>query len=212
MHHPNRGILIGIAGGSASGKTSVATKILEGIGSTSVAIVAQDSYYLDHSDLPPAERAKINYDHPVAFDNILLMSQLALLREGKAIQKPLYDYATHSRLAKTQRISPSKVIIVEGIMVLVNRDLRALLDIKIYVDTDPDVRFIRRLERDINDRGRTAESVIKQYLDVVRPMHLEFVEPSKRFADIIIPEGGFNKVAVDIIVTKLRSILRSERS
>ncbi|MFH0794732.1 MAG: uridine kinase, partial [bacterium] len=173
-------IIVGIAGGTGSGKTTVAQEIVRALQQDPIPIIGQDSYYLDHSDLPPADRAKINYDHPDAFDNALLMSQLQKLREGKPIQKPLYDYATHSRLAKTQKISPSKVIIVEGIMVLVNRDLRALLDIKIYVDTDPDVRFIRRLERDINDRGRTAESVIKQYLDVVRPMHLEFVEPSKR--------------------------------
>ena len=153
------------------------------------------------------EREKINYDHPDAFDHALLLRQLKDLREGRSIQRPIYCFTTHTRLGETVRIKPTHVVILEGIMALVDPEIRKLMDIKIFVDTDADVRFIRRLSRDIKDRGRSVQSVIDQYLRVVRLMHLEFVEPSKRYADIIVPEGGFNTVAVDLIVTKIRSIL-----
>lgn len=200
-------LVIGIAGGTGSGKTTVAEAIVKELNEKDAVIIGQDAYYLDRSDLPPEEREKINYDHPDAFDNELLIKHIRELRQGKSIQRPIYDYITHTRLKETVLIPPARIIIIEGIMVLVDPNLREELDIKIYVDTDPDVRFIRRLTRDIKERGRTMESVIRQYLDVVRLMHLEFIEPSKRFADIIVPEGGFNKVAIDIIVAKIKSVL-----
>lgn len=202
-------LIIGIAGGTGSGKTTVANAIVQELNEKDAVIIGQDCYYLDRSDLPPEEREKINYDHPDAFDNELLIKHIQALREGKQIERPIYDYKTHTRSKETVTIYPAKIIIIEGIMVLVNPQLRELMDIKIFVDTDPDVRFIRRLTRDINERGRSIESVIKQYLDVVRLMHLEFVEPSKRFADIIVPEGGFNRVAVDIITAKIKSVINN---
>ena len=173
----------------------------------SVIIISQDMYYHDNSHLPLEQREKINYDHPDAFDNDLLIKHLTDLKNGKDIEQPIYCFTTHTRLKETTPINPAHVIILEGIQVLVNEDVRNLLDIKVFVDTDPDVRFIRRLSRDIKDRGRSVQSVIDQYLKIVRLMHMEFVEPSKRKADIIIPEGGYNKVAVDFLVTKIRSIL-----
>ncbi len=202
-------LIIGIAGGTGSGKTTVANAIVQELNEKDAVIIGQDCYYLDRSDLPPEEREKINYDHPDAFDNELLIKHIKALREGKRIERPIYDYKTHTRSKETVTIHPAKIIIIEGIMVLVNPQLRELMDIKIFVDTDPDVRFIRRLTRDINERGRSIESVIKQYLDVVRLMHLEFVEPSKRYADIIVPEGGFNRVAVDIITAKIKSVINN---
>ncbi len=203
-------MIIGIAGGTGSGKTTVANAIVEQLTKQEVVIISQDCYYLDHSHLPPAERDKINYDHPDAFDNRLLISHLKQLMAGKPVERPVYSYVTHSRLKETVTIEPVRVVILEGIMVLVDPNLRELMDIKIYVDTDPDVRFIRRLTRDIEERGRSVNSVIQQYVNVVRLMHMEFVEPSKRYANIIVPEGGYNEVAVDIIVTKIKSILKEE--
>jgi len=200
-------MLMGIAGGTGSGKTTVAKMIRRQISEEEVVIISQDMYYLDHSDLPVEEREKINYDHPDAFDLPLLLEHLSELKAGKVVNRPSYCFTTHTRLKETVRIKPADVIILEGIMALVMPAVRDLLDIKIFVDTDPDVRFIRRLTRDIRDRGRTVPSVIDQYLNIVRLMHLEFVEPSKRYADVIVPEGGFNLVAVDLIVTKIRSIL-----
>jgi len=197
---------MGIAGGTGSGKTTVAKAVSRHLSEESVVIISQDMYYLDKSHLPMEEREKINYDHPDAFDTDLLTRQLASLRAGKSVERPIYCFATHTRLKETLLIKPARVIILEGIMVLANPEVRDLLDIKIFVDTDPDVRFIRRLSRDIKERGRSVQSVIDQYLKIVRLMHMEFVEPSKRFADIIVPEGGFNKVAIDLIVTKIRSI------
>lgn len=202
-------LIIGIAGGTGSGKTTVANAIVQELNEKDAVIIGQDCYYLDRSDLPPEEREKINYDHPDAYDNGLLIEHIQQLRQGRAIQRPIYDFKTHTRVKETVPISPARIIVIEGIMVLVNPQLRELLDIKIFVDTDPDVRFIRRLTRDIQERGRSIESVIRQYLDVVRLMHLEFVEPSKRFADIIVPEGGFNRVAIDIIAAKIKSVLNS---
>lgn len=200
-------MVIGIAGGTGSGKTTVADAIVEELDEKDVIIIGQDCYYLDRSDVPPEERDKINYDHPDAFDNTLLIEHIDSLVQGQRVKRPIYDYHTHTRRKKTVNLESKRIIIIEGIMALVDPCLRERMDIKIYVDTDLDVRFIRRLERDIMERGRSVQSVIDQYLKVVRLMHMEFVEPSKRFADIIIPEGGFNKVAVDIISTKIKSIL-----
>ncbi len=200
-------LTIGIAGGTGSGKTTVARSIIKELHEADAVIIGQDAYYLDRSDLTPEERERINYDHPDAFDNALLAQHLTKLEKGVPIERPIYDYVTHTRLKETVKITPPRIIILEGIMVLESPLLRDLLDIKIFVDTDADVRFIRRLTRDIKERGRSLDSVIHQYLDVVRLMHLEFVEPTKRFADIIVPEGGFNKVAIDIILAKILSVL-----
>ena len=200
-------IIIGIGGGTGSGKTTVAKRVVRHFPEESVTIVHHDSYYLDRSDLPPASREKINYDHPDSFDNELLISQLSDLRAGRAIEKPSYDFGTHTRRKETITVRPARIILLEGILVLAEDALREIMDIKLYVDTDADERFIRRLRRDVADRGRTVDQVIDQYLKTVRPMHLQFVEASKRYADVIIPEGGLNLVAVDLIVTKVKDIL-----
>jgi len=205
-------MLMGIAGGTGSGKTTVAKAIRRQLSEEEVVIISHDMYYRDNSHLSMDEREKINYDHPDALDNDLLIKQLKELRGGKTIQRPIYSFTSHTRLNETVPIKPADVIIVEGILVLAHPELRNILDIKIFVDTDPDVRFIRRLTRDINERSRSVQSVIDQYLNIVRLMHMEFVEPSKRYADIILPEGGFNKVAVDLIITKIRSILNENRT
>ena len=202
-----KNILIGIAGGSGSGKTTVALKIKERVGED-ILILDMDSYYKDHSHIPFEERVKINYDHPDAFDFPLLINHLKRLIQGKSIEKPVYSFVKYVRLKETQRIEPKKIIIIEGILSLFDEELRNLMDIKIYVDTDPDVRFIRRLLRDIKERGRSLDSVVSQYLEIVRPMHIQFVEPTKRFADVIIPEGGFNIVAVDMIVGRIKELLK----
>jgi len=199
-------MILGIAGGSGSGKTLVARSIGEAVGKQ-VAVIGQDSYYVDRSDLPFEERARINYDHPDAFDTPLLVDHILKLRAGQRIDMPIYNYALHVRQPETIRIEPAPIIIVEGILVLAMSAIRELLDVKLFVDTDADVRFIRRLNRDVRERGRSLESVVDQYLNVVRLMHLEFVEPSKRYADIIVPQGGYNKVAIDFIVTKLKTLL-----
>ncbi len=204
--------LIGIGGGTGSGKTTVAKEIRRDLSEEEVVIISQDMYYLDNSHLPLKEREKINYDHPDAFDNSLLIRHLSDLKEGRSIQRPIYCFTTHTRLAETLLIKPCHVVILEGIMALVDPNVRNLLDIKIFVDTDPDVRFIRRLTRDIKERGRSVQSVIDQYLRIVRLMHLEFIEPSKRYADIIVPEGGFNKVAIDLFVNNIRSILNENKN
>jgi len=202
-----KNILIGIAGGSGSGKTTVALKIKERVGED-ILILDMDSYYKDHSHIPFEERVKINYDHPDAFDFPLLINHLKRLIQGKSIEKPVYSFVKYVRLKETQKIEPKKIIIIEGILSLFDEELRSLMDIKIYVDTDPDVRFIRRLLRDIKERGRSLDSVVTQYLEIVRPMHIQFVEPTKRFADVIIPEGGFNIVAVDMIVGRIKELLK----
>lgn len=201
-----RRMIMGIAGGTGSGKTLVARSVGDALGRR-IALLGQDSYYIDRSNLSPAERDRINFDHPDAFDHDLLIEHLNQLAQGRPVEMPVYDYATHSRTGETVRVDPAPVIVVEGILVLAVPALRSLLDVKVFVDTDADVRFIRRLSRDIRERGRTPESVISQYLEVVRPMHLEFVEPSKRYADIIVPEGGYNTVAIDFLVSKLRTLL-----
>lgn len=201
--------IIGIAGGTASGKTTIAKKVYQAsINYGTVALLKVDDYYHDLSYLSLSERQKMNFDHPDAYDSELLVDHLTKLKSGFLINKPTYDFVTSTRCKETETIQPSDVIIVEGIMALAIAPLRSLLDIKIYVETPDDIRFIRRLERDIKDRGRTIDLVINQYLKTVRPMHINFVEPSKRFADIIIPEGGFNEVAIDFITTKIRQLIQ----
>jgi len=207
----NRPILIGIAGGTGSGKSTVANEIFKSLPGESIAVIEQDSYYKDQSHLTLEERKKTNYDHPDAFDTELLIKHLKMLLNGEAIEKPLYDFEIHTRKKETVRIEPKDIIILEGILILAEPEIRNLLDIKIFVDTDADVRIIRRIQRDIKERGRTVESVIEQYMNVVRPMHMQFVEPTKRYADIIIPEGGYNKVAIDILIAKIKQILSKNK-
>jgi uridine kinase len=202
--HP---LIIGIAGGSGSGKTTVAQAILQRVGPERISFLQHDAYYKDLSGLPPVQRAELNFDHPNSLDNDLLIRHIKQLRKGLPVQVPIYDFSTHSRTDKNYVVQPRGVILVEGILIFVEPDLRQLFDVKIFVDTDSDLRFIRRIQRDISERGRTSESVIKQYLSTVRPMHLEFVEPSKRYADIIIPEGGFNAAALDILVARIETML-----
>jgi uridine kinase len=202
-------IVIGIAGGTGSGKTTVANVILDRVGAGKIAFLPHDAYYKDLADLPRAQRDLINFDHPDSLETGLLVQHLKMLREGQAVETPIYDFTTHSRTDQTNTIEPQAVILVEGILVFAERSLRELFDIKIFVDTPPDIRFIRRLERDMVERGRTVDSVIRQYQMTVRPMHLEFVEPSKRYADVIIPEGGLNTVAMDMVVARIENMLHS---
>lgn len=200
-------IVFGVAGGTASGKTTVATTILEAVGAAQVAYLPHDAYYRDMSYLPLSERARLNYDHPESLETELLIEHVEQLVAGKAVPVPVYDFTEHRRTAETNLVEPSPIILIDGILIFTNRELRELMDIKIYVDTDADIRFIRRLERDMNERGRTLESVINQYVRTVRLMHLEFVEPSKRYADVIIPFGGRNQVAVEMVVAQLMALL-----
>jgi uridine kinase len=204
-------IVIGIGGGTGSGKTTVAEEVRKHFPKESVVMLHHDSYYLDRGHLPMRERELINYDHPDSFDNELLIAHMNDLKAGRPIEKPIYDFETHTRLPETMTVRPARIVLLEGILVLAEGALRDLMDIKLYVDTDADERFIRRLRRDMVERGRTADQVIGQYLSTVRPMHLQFVEPSKRYADVIIPEGGLNVVAVDLIVTKVRDFLAEDR-
>ena len=204
---PPTPLVIGLAGGTGSGKTTVANAILSRVGPEHIAYVPHDAYYRNGSDVPQAQPDPINWDHPDALETDLMVEQVRALKAGRAIQLPVYDFTTNSRTARTVRIQPQPVILVEGILIFADAQLRALFDMKIFVDTDADLRFIRRLRRDIAERGRTAESVIGQYLATVRPMHLEFVEPSKRYADIIVPEGGHNQVAMEMIVARLEALL-----
>lgn len=200
--------VIGIAGGSGSGKTTLARLIMERIGPEHIAFLPHDAYYKDFSHLPMEERVRVNYDHPDALETDLLIRHIEMLKQGQSIERPVYDFATHSRKKETVRVEPRPIILVEGILVLAEPRLRALMDLKLYVDTDPDIRFIRRLLRDIRERGRTMDMVVEQYLNTVRPMHLEFVEPSKRYADLIIPEGGLNAVALEVILSRIRDRIR----
>ncbi|MEK4486550.1 uridine kinase [Psychrobacillus sp. FSL H8-0484] len=202
-------LIIGITGGSGSGKTSVTKAISEVFKNHSVVVIEQDYYYKDQSHLKFEERLNTNYDHPLAFDNDLLIEHVNNLLNNKAVEKPVYDYAQHTRSAETITIEPQDVIILEGILVLEDERLRNLMDIKLFVDTDSDLRIIRRILRDINERGRTVDSVVDQYINVVRPMHNQFIEPTKRYADVIIPEGGQNEVAIDLMVTKIKTILET---
>ncbi|WP_373836198.1 uridine kinase [Jeotgalibaca arthritidis] len=203
-----RPIVIGVTGGSGSGKTSVSRAIFEKFSDLSILLLEQDYYYKDQSHLPFEERLKTNYDHPFAFDNDRFISDLEDLIHYKSIEQPVYDYANHTRSDQVIPRDPKEVIIVEGILILEDERLRNLMDIKVYVDTDDDIRIIRRIKRDIEERGRTLDSVIDQYLSVVKPMHHQFIEPTKKFADIIIPEGGKNQVAIDLMTTKIASILQ----
>jgi uridine kinase len=203
-------LVIGIAGGTGSGKTTVANVILGRSDAKRIAYLPHDAYYKDLKDLPLAQRDLVNFDHPNSLDTSLMIEHIKELKNLQPIQMPVYDFKTHQRTDQTTRIEPQPVILVEGILIFADRELRDLFDVKIYVDTDPDIRFIRRLERDIAERGRTTESVIRQYLATVRPMHMEFVEPSKRYADVIIPEGGWNTVAMDMVVARINSLLPDE--
>jgi uridine kinase len=200
-------VVIGVAGGTGSGKTTVAHEILRRAGTEQISLIQHDAYYRDLGDLSLAQRAMQNFDHPDALDNDLLIYHLRELKAERAVEVPVYDFTTHTRTAQTRRVGPNRVILLEGILIFADEQLRQLMDVKIYVDTDPDIRFIRRLERDIAERGRTTESVIRQYLATVRPMHREFVEPSKRYADVIIPEGGFNEVAMEMIAARIKALL-----
>ncbi|WP_226667282.1 uridine kinase [Metabacillus litoralis] len=200
-------VVIGVAGGSGSGKTSVTKAIYEHFRGHSILMLEQDYYYKDQSHLPYEQRLNTNYDHPLAFDNDLLINHLKTLLSHESIEKPVYDYKLHTRSEDVIVVEPKDVIILEGILILEDERLRDLMDIKLYVDTDADLRIIRRILRDIKERGRSIDSVIEQYISVVRPMHNQFIEPTKRYADIIIPEGGHNHVAVDLMVTKIQTIL-----
>lgn len=201
-------LVIGIAGGTGSGKTTVAQSILQRSGEDLVAYIQHDSYYKDLSGLPPNQRARKNFDHPDSLETELMVKHVRALKAGKAVDVPTYDFTNHTRKAETIYVESRPVILVEGILLFVEPELRELCDIKLFVDTDADIRFLRRLQRDLSERGRSTDSVIAQYLATVRPMHLEFVEPSKRYADLIIPEGGLNEVAMDVVIARIEAKLR----
>ncbi|MCW5875889.1 MAG: uridine kinase [Anaerolineales bacterium] len=205
-------LVIGIAGGSGSGKTTVSETILQRAGPELVAYIQHDSYYKDLSALPPVQRAAVNFDHPNSLETEMMVEHVSLLRNGQPVDVPSYDFTTHTRNKETQRLEPRPIILVEGILLFTDPQMRELCDLKLFVDTDADIRFIRRLHRDIQERGRTTESVIQQYQATVRPMHLEFVEPSKRYADLIIPEGGYNEVAMDVFMARIQAKVREYQS
>jgi uridine kinase len=200
--------LLGVAGGTGSGKTTVARSILESVGQERISLIQQDSYYKDVNWRSESELLHHNFDHPSAIDNDLMVAHLAALKAGHPVEVPIYDFVRHRRTARTRRVEPQPVILIEGILIFVEPVLRDLLDFKIYVDTDADIRLIRRLGRDMSERGRTVQDVLRQYLETVRPMHLEFVEPSKRWADIIIPEGGENRVALEMVVARVEQLIK----
>lgn len=204
-------VIIGIAGGSGSGKSTVTKQLMNLIDPEKTLILRQDNYYKDQSDLPYDERIKTNYDHPFAFDNELLIQHIVELKENRVVEVPEYDFTVHNRKKETTTIVPKEIILVEGILIFADEHIRDLCDIKIFVDTDSDVRVLRRIKRDIRDRGRSLESVIEQYLETVRPAHLQFVEPSKSYADVIVPEGGHNRVAIDLLETKINSIIEKNK-
>lgn len=201
-------IVIGIAGGTGSGKTTITRRIMEHFGAD-VTVIYHDNYYKSHHDMTYEERTKLNYDHPDAFDNDLIARDLAALRRGETIECPVYDYTIHDRSSQTLTIRPARVIVIEGILIFHDKTLRDQMDIKLFVDADADVRILRRIQRDVKDRGRSLDSVISQYLTTVKPMHEAFVEPSKRYADIIIPEGGQNKVALDMVINRVSAHLNN---
>ncbi|BCY18286.1 uridine kinase [Leptolinea sp. HRD-7] len=205
-------LVIGIAGGTGSGKTTVASVILNKVGRSRIAYIPHDAYYKDLRHLPPIRRQEVNFDHPDSLESELMMQHIRDLRDWKSVYLPVYDFTTHTRTEQTVEVKPSRVILVEGILIFTEASLRDMFDVKIFVDTDPDIRFIRRLQRDIAERGRTMESVVTQYLTTVRPMHLEFVEPSKRYADVIIPEGGLNVAALDMVIARIEMMLKSEQA
>ena len=199
-------VVIGVAGGSGSGKTTVVSRIVESMGNDHVLVLEHDRYYYDHPELRLEERAALNYDHPDSLETDLMVRHVNELRAGRPVELPAYDFARHARRQTTDTVHPRQIVIVEGILIFADAALRDLMDVKVFVDTDDDTRFIRRLQRDVAERGRTMESVIDQYLNTVKPMHLEFVEPTKRYADIIIPRGGHNTVAIDMMLTLIRSL------
>ncbi|MFJ8450895.1 uridine kinase [Aerococcus viridans] len=203
-------IIIGVTGGTGSGKTTVTRKIIEEFGDVSLAYIPQDAYYKDQSHLTMDERVLTNYDHPFAFDNDLLSEHIRQLLDGQAVQMPVYDFTQHNRAEETIRVEPKEVIIIEGILIFSDKELRDLMDIKVFVDTDDDIRIIRRIKRDMAERGRSLDSIIDMYTSIVKPMHEQFIEPTKKFADIIIPEGGSNNVAIDLMTTKIRSIIPND--
>lgn len=200
--------LLGVAGGTGSGKTTVARSILESVGQDRISLIQQDSYYKDVNWRSESELLHHNFDHPSALDTDLMVAHLAALKAGHPVEVPIYDFVRHRRTARTRRVEPQPVILIEGILIFVEPVLRDLLDFKIYVDTDADIRLIRRLGRDMSERGRTVQDVLRQYLETVRPMHLEFVEPSKRWADIIIPEGGENRVALEMVIARVEQLIQ----
>lgn len=202
-------IIIGVTGGSGSGKTTVSQRIYESVAGHSVAMIQQDAYY-KHSDLPIEKRRQINFDHPLSFDTDRLLADLQKLSDRQAVDVPIYDYKLRNPSAQTRHQEPKDVVIIEGILILDDERLRDLMDIKVYVDTDDDIRLLRRVERDIHERGRSVENVFAQYLKTVKPMYHQFIEPTKRYANVIIPEGGENSVAIDLLVTKVRSVLKHE--
>jgi uridine kinase len=203
-------LVIGICGGTGSGKTTITERIISALSPESVLVLQQDHHYRDFPHLSLEERARENFDHPDSIDNLLLIEHVRELREGRGVDRPVYDFASYQRAPSTVRLNASPAMILEGILIFENKALRELMDIKIFVDTDADLRFIRRLRRDIRERGRTVESVVEQYLATVRPMHMEFVEPSKRYADVIIPEGGHNEVGIDLVIQKIQSLVRGQ--
>ncbi|KAF0336006.1 uridine kinase [Pediococcus acidilactici] len=207
MSTKNSPIIIGVTGGSGSGKTTVSKKILEQLNGHSISIIQQDSYYKDQAGMTMEERRAVNYDHPLAFDSDLLYQHLKMLKQRQAIDVPVYDYTISTRSPEVIHQEPTDVVILEGILILSDERIRDMLDIKVYVDTDDDIRIIRRIERDTQERGRSLESIITQYLTGVKPMYHQFIEPTKRYADLIVPEGGENSVAIDLLVTKVRDIL-----
>ena len=199
--------IIGIAGGSGSGKSTLVSKLQEAFGTEDVATLCHDYYYKEHTDLSYEQRTQLNYDHPQAFDTDMMIEHIKMLKQGKEIERPVYSFVEHNRTSERVVVKPSNVVIIDGILIFENRELRDLMDIKVFVDTDADVRLARRILRDVCNRGRSMESVIEQYLSTVKPMHEEFVEPSKRYADVIIPEGGFNSVAVEMLIENIRSLI-----
>ena len=207
MPEKPQSLVIGIAGGTGSGKTTVANVILERVGKEHISYLPHDAYYRELSDLPPDQKAAVNFDHPDSLETELMIKHIHNLKNGHSVELPIYDFSTHSRTGKTIRVDPKRVIIVEGILIFAEPELRKLFDVKLFVDTNADVRFIRRLQRDIAERGRTTEMVIHQYMTTVRPMHLEFAEPSKRYANVIIPEGGLNAVAMDMVIARIEALL-----
>ncbi|HFQ92635.1 MAG TPA: uridine kinase [Anaerolineae bacterium] len=200
-------LVFGVAGGTASGKTTAARAILDAVGASQIAYLPHDAYYKDQPHLSLEERAALNYDHPNSLETKLLIKHIKRLLKGKAVPVPVYDFTEHRRTAETVLVEPAPIILVDGILIFTKRKLRDLMDIKVFVDTPPDIRFIRRLERDMHERGRSLDSVVLQYLETVRPMHIKFVEPSKQFADVIIPNGGLNRVAMAMVVSRLRELL-----
>jgi len=203
----SRSFVIGICGGTGSGKTTITNRLSQALSANGVLVLQQDHYYRDLQNLTFEERSRQNFDHPNAVDTALLVDHIRKLRDGQSIDRPIYDFSQHRRLPETVHLESRPAILIEGILIFENETLRNLMDLKVFVDTDADLRLIRRLVRDIRDRGRTLESVVEQYQKTVRPMHLEFVEPSKRYADVIIPEGGHNEVSVDLVIQKIRSLM-----